>query len=1124
MSNPDEHTFEQALGDLLELPEVQREAALEHIGEKDAALRARLASVIALSKSRAGELLTPPDAGIAPPIGDLEQDPLIGASFDGFTLVSLVGAGGSGRVYEARQTSPDRRVALKVLQGSLVSTAQVRRFREEAQVLAGLQHPGICGLIASGSAVFRGQSLPYLVMEFVEGVPLTQAALTLSLDDKLRLMLALCDAVEYAHRKGIIHRDLKPANVLVEQQAGTPPRTRVVDFGLAKLVAEGQHTLTRDAHALIGTIQYMSPERLVNDTAQPAVPDTRWDVYAIGVMLFEVLAGRRPFDGAGDSASIAAMLRASENPSLSSALPGVHNDLALIADKAMARDINQRYASVAALADDMRAHLARRPISAHPPTAVYRLRKFIAREPGLSLGVLLATAALCVGAIALLIGLSKAVDARNNARAALDVSRVNQYIASVQSAAAHLRADDSVLAKKMLDAAPEEFRGFEWRLLASGLEQSTGTIELREPRVESGGLMMAGSPDGRWLACEDDRTIFLIDTETHEMCSVAPEFGVGRTLWWLAWSPDGSRLYATANGTTSVLAEIDTHSLQTLRTLTLEPNSWGAYVAPDPSGRTIVIHAVCEREGTYWRYIQVRDANTWDLLYEEPKWRNDYSLLPTALDATLLEVTSDDRVQLFNWRTGVVTPLPIPTDGGGQGRNGVAISPDGTLFAIASMRGTQVWSFEPLRQVIGFGATLGTSWHRLAFSHDGTRLYATQNARLVGWDIRTGEVVASSRFLGPDHFSSIALDATGKYVFLAHQGSSIRVASAQHISGPTHIRAREGSALSPDFSTLAKLSLPPDNDGIVTASLVDPVTGETKRELDIAPPGHAATHLEWSPDGNVVLADNSDPRVVEDPGYVRGGFCMIDLRTGTRTCVNSGRRFHVRHTRFAPDSTRIAYNESPGRWVVASLPGLEPIASFNESHEGSAIPLAWSPDGEIIVLGFFTIATIDHEVHCIGLSIRRAADGSLVRELAIDAAAGWFHCAFSPDGKWLALRRNIVELVDCETWEVVDSIPIEGPVPGIAWHPDSSRLYVGAYDATLRVLGIFNLRRPGEAKATPRLTELLVLRGDSWLTRPQVSTDGTRVGCVTVYPANRCFIWDARPTYQPARARPSLHH
>ncbi len=1113
MSKHVEQTFESALGDLLELSKAQREAALEQIGRSDAALRARLESVLALGESRTGELLTPPESGLAPPIPDLEQDPLIGASFDGYTLVGLVGAGGSGRVYEAMQASPGRRVALKVLQGTLVSTAQVKRFREEAQVLGGLQHPGICGLISSGNATIRGYSLPYLVMEFVEGLPLTQAAIGLSLDTKLSLMIRVCEAVEHAHRKGIIHRDLKPANVLVELPADEQPRPRVVDFGLAKLVGEHQQTLTRDANAIMGTIQYMSPERLVTSGMQAAVPDTRWDVYALGVMLFEVLAGRRPFECGSDSASVAAILRSGDSPSLAGVLPGVHADLNLIVAKAMARDINQRYASVASLAEDLRAHLAHRPISAHPPSMLYRAQKFVRRERGLTLGVGLALLAIIGGTIGTVIGLRRAVDSRNHAHAALDVSRVNEYIAKIQSASAQLRNSDAWQARQSLEAAPEEFRGLEWRLLHSECEQSVRQIPLPGPPDAHGYPSLASSPDGQRLAYARGTSLSMIDQKTGAARTAVLDIGPKASVRCLLWSKHHGTLYGCVADEQTTLIVIDPSSLAVVKRVEVDARAGAFGLSFDVEERQIVIGGGRFSDPRPRGYIQVRDAQTLELLFQDDARHFGTRALPTALPNTLVTLSNDDRVELFNWKTRHATQLSIPTDGGGQGRNGFAVSPDGSLFAVGSMLGTQVWSVSPLRQVIGFGATPGVSWHRLVFGPNNDTLFSFQNAGMIGWNINTGATIARAIVKSSGFCKTLAIAPDGREVFAVHD-NTIRVMRTDAIGGASMIRAREGSALSPDFSTLARLSLPPDAAGMVTISLADPITGATLSTPDLLPPGCHAKHAVWSPDG-VLLA-------IEFRSFETGldGLSVFNTKTGVRREVTgSGRVFGG--AVFSADSQRIAFKTSPNQWKIAGAHTLDALMERTEDASTHINNLSFSPDGQSIAVGLqlTTRAVQDgaDPIPIVGLvALRRSVDGAAIGELRFDEySQEWIHAYFSPDGRWIAVHfvQDVV-LVDALTRQVTSTASLRTDIHGLAWCADSTRLLAGCGEGTMRILGILNQRAPDDSELSPHLVELLSLRGDSWMKRPFASSDGTRVGCVTVYPANRCFVWDTRPPSQ----------
>jgi tetratricopeptide (TPR) repeat protein len=246
-------------------------------------------------------------------------------------------------------------VAIKVVRGG---EALVQRFRQERQILAALEHPNIARLFDGGTTA---EGLPYLVMEYVEGTPIDEYARALSIPEKLRLFLDLCDAVQSAHRSLIIHRDIKPANVLVTAE-GVP---KLLDFGIAKLVSQTESTSTR-----VMTPEYASPEQLLGNAVNTAT-----DVFSLGVLLFELLAGKNPFAGTSRSPMTEA-----PRPSEVSGIRALRGDLDAIVGAALEVDASCRYASVEKLADDVRRHLGGHPITARNATFAYNAAKFIRRN------------------------------------------------------------------------------------------------------------------------------------------------------------------------------------------------------------------------------------------------------------------------------------------------------------------------------------------------------------------------------------------------------------------------------------------------------------------------------------------------------------------------------------------------------------------------------------------------------------------------------------------------------------------------------------------------------------------------------------------------------------------------
>ena len=305
-----------------------------------------------------------------------------------YRILDVLGEGGMGVVYRAEQESPRRTVALKVIRAGAESREMLKRFEHEGQVLGWLQHPGIAQIFEAGTAD-TGQGLqPFFAMEFVQGQPLTSyaAAQELTLAQRLELIAKVCDAVHHAHQKGVIHRDLKPGNILVDD-SGQP---KVLDFGVARVTDADIRTTTLQTNVgqLVGTLAYMSPEQVAGDSRQL---DTRSDVYALGVILYELLAGRVPFDVSQQTIPQAARMIAEEEPtSLSSINRIFRGDVETIVAKALEKDKNRRYQSAAGLAADIRRCLSDEPISARPASAVYQLRKFARRNKSLVAAVVTA--------------------------------------------------------------------------------------------------------------------------------------------------------------------------------------------------------------------------------------------------------------------------------------------------------------------------------------------------------------------------------------------------------------------------------------------------------------------------------------------------------------------------------------------------------------------------------------------------------------------------------------------------------------------------------------------------------------------------------------------------------------
>lgn len=350
------------------------------------------------------------------PVGTVLSVPII----EGYTVGDEIGRGGFGVVYRGEQLVPVRRpVAIKILRTDLATPAMVARFRAEASVLARMNHQGIARVIDAG---LDNENRPFVAMELIEGESIVSYCKdnNLTVRQRVSLIEQVCDAVHHAHQRAVIHRDLKPANILVEMQ-GDDVQPRVIDFGIAKLLEDGEvETQTLAGHRL-GTPRYMSPEQMDGE----GEVDIRIDVYAIGVLLCEVLIGQVPYRNSGTNTrqttrpSTLVVQADSAKRSLSSALKG---DLDRIVLKASAQDPEMRYQSAAAMSDDLHRYLTGLPVLATDPSFIYRGVKFLRRHKLASSLAGIAALGVIAGSVGLSVGLSRATASREIAQSALTES------------------------------------------------------------------------------------------------------------------------------------------------------------------------------------------------------------------------------------------------------------------------------------------------------------------------------------------------------------------------------------------------------------------------------------------------------------------------------------------------------------------------------------------------------------------------------------------------------------------------------------------------------------------------------------------------------------------------------
>jgi len=616
----------------------KRAAYLDQVCQGNTGLRSEVEALLKADQ-QVGDFLETP--GVAQSI-TLDSMPSLegpGTRIGRYELVELIGEGGMGLVYLAEQTEPVRRkVALKIIKPGMDSMQVIARFEAERQTLAMLDHPSIAKVFDAGTTE---AGRPHFVMEHVEGRPVTKYCdeHKLNVEERLTLFRQVCEGVHHAHQKGIIHRDIKPSNILVSVH-GDRAVPKIIDFGVAKAITQplGDTTaLTREGQ-LLGTPEYMSPEQVDLATADI---DTRSDIYSLGVLLYELLAGVLPFDREAFKkagfAEIQKTIREEEPATPSTRLTSLgekakevaarrqtqllplarrlHRELEWIPMKAMRKDRTRRYRSASELADDIQNYLTGAPLIAGPESSVYRVRKFIRKHAGSVTTVALVTVAIILGLVASIImgcraeqarqketvaraqaeqardeeaalraeverTLARAEEAEMVAEQQADNSRRSLYFSRIALADASYHDGNVGRVRQLLEECPQDLRSWEWdRLNYLSSDASHLTIPGHD-----GGFGLAISQDGRRIASGGSgQTIRVWDVQSGKVLMQLP--GSGGMFSPVSFSPDGRKI-ATSSQENDVIV-YDAESDKVLRRLSGHTDTVRA-VRFSPDGKRLV--------------------------------------------------------------------------------------------------------------------------------------------------------------------------------------------------------------------------------------------------------------------------------------------------------------------------------------------------------------------------------------------------------------------------------------------------------------------------------------------------------------------------------------------------------
>jgi serine/threonine protein kinase/WD40 repeat protein len=1037
-------------------------------------------------------------------ISELPAPETVPEKFVNYEIIGVLGEGGMGTVYLAVQQQPiRRRVAVKVVKKGMDSRQILGRFQAERQTLAVMDHPAIAKIYEAGTSP-DGQ--PYFVMEYVQGIPITDYCdrNLLGYRERLELFREICRAVHHAHQKGVIHRDLKPTNILVGVIDGRPA-PKIIDFGLAKVLTReiANETLFTELGVMLGTPEYMSPEQAEFGSLSL---DVTTDIYAMGVILYELLVGVLPFDGKSlrraGLEEIRRIIREEEPPRLSTRLHSLgasaveiakrrstnvagmarqlRGDLESITMKALDKDRTRRYASASEFAADLERHLNNEAVIAGAPSAAYRLRKLARKHRGKLVAASLLLFTLLAG---LFTSSALYFRAERNRR----IADWEAYKARLAAANVEIEGFRSEQAKELLFQCPVNLRGWEWKHLYAQSDSSIQTLKLPRGGSPIARIGFRGDSSRFWVAVAN--SVFEVDVPTAAVAATHGPFGQIITM-----TRDARLVVSRPFGAGENAVEV--REVDSAKTVSRLEGHRGRITSAafDHSGKRLATASV-DGEIHVWNPENGKEV----LAIRGPavEMRNQYfqydDTLAMSPDGDRIVFSLGSRMVLWDGKSGKkIADLPAHL----SLNNSVVFTEDGHRI-LSGSDSVRIWDAAN-GQMIGAFTPYFKGGIRLAVPSpdSSTVLVVGTHREVLLYHWKSGLVFTTLSGLPLNLVTGAAFSPDARYMVFSAFGGEVKVWDAPSMGGSIAYKTW-AAAQRRTTGLLLRMAVSADGSRIAEATL-----GGTLEVWESAS-GRVLLHQEHQPweqgtGGSLSLASNSSGNLVAVGS--KYGVQIWDVDAGLIRSEFRGLLQPVTTLAFRPDGLQLAAatDRSVRTWEIPSGRG-----QAQPSFSTQVRALSYSPDGRRIAVGLSGSSAAMREA---AAQIIDSETGKVTAQLRLDggpepsAAA----VAFSRDGARLAVMRAGLanDVWDTRNWRQVGALrtSVHSYPFSASFTPDGGQIISTDAGETLTIW---------DANRFEPILALHHQAGRDLFVHPDGATLYTNIGAVRVFGTRSAYSADA---------------